>query len=188
MTILLVIQCKPNCLSDRTHGHIHVYQEGYRKTWIRLYTFLLFFLALVNLYPNVREIGTIYKNCTSNVRFYNNCYHPWSIALGEYINKIEPNCNFVSVLRHSVWLQLSWHFLDITFQLFLNTVWLRITKAGSAPEMRIWSILWIKSDSNWCIHVFILPTFEEYLDQTFPEKNRKLPQKFAIMNKLTADI
>ena len=32
-------------------------------------------------------------------------------------------------------------------------VWLRITDEGSVPEMRIWSILLIKSDLKWCIHL-----------------------------------
>ena len=41
---------------------------------------------------------------------------------------------------------LFWHFLDITFQLLNYFVWLRITYEGSVPEMRIWSILLIKSN------------------------------------------
>ena len=46
------------------------------------------------------------------------------------------------------------HFLDITFQLLLNYfVRLRITDEGSVPEMRIWSILLIKSDLKWCVHL-----------------------------------
>ena len=37
---------------------------------------------------------------------------------------------------------------------FLNLIlWLRITEEGSLPEMRIWSILLIKSDLKWCIHL-----------------------------------
>ena len=37
---------------------------------------------------------------------------------------------------------------------FLNCfVWLRITDEGSVPEMRIWFILLVKSDSKWCIHL-----------------------------------
>ena len=36
---------------------------------------------------------------------------------------------------------------------FLNYfVWLRITDEGSVPEMRIWSVLLIKSDLKLCIH------------------------------------
>ena len=30
---------------------------------------------------------------------------------------------------------------------------LRITDEGSVPEMRIWSILLIKSDLKWCTHL-----------------------------------
>ena len=44
---------------------------------------------------------------------------------------------------------------------FLNYfVWLRITDEGSVPEMRIWSILLMKSDLKWCIHLdlFCIPT------------------------------
>ena len=44
-------------------------------------------------------------------------------------------------------------FLGITFHLFKYFVWLRITDEGSVPEMRIWSILFIKSDLKWCIHL-----------------------------------
>ena len=37
---------------------------------------------------------------------------------------------------------------------FLNYfIWLRINDQGSVPEMRIWSILLIKSDIKWCIHL-----------------------------------
>ena len=32
-------------------------------------------------------------------------------------------------------------------------VWLRIADEGLVPEMRIWSILLIKSDLKWCIHL-----------------------------------
>ena len=32
-------------------------------------------------------------------------------------------------------------------------VWLRITDEGLVPEMRIWSILLIKSHLKWCIHL-----------------------------------
>ena len=37
---------------------------------------------------------------------------------------------------------------------FLNYfVWLRITDESSDPKMRIWSILLMKSDLKWCIHL-----------------------------------
>ena len=38
------------------------------------------------------------------------------------------------------------------FNLFNYIVWLKITEEGSVPEMRIWSILLIKSDQKWNIH------------------------------------
>ena len=47
-------------------------------------------------------------------------------------------------------------FFGITFLLFLSFfVWLRITNKGSIPEMhtRIWSILLMKSNWKWCIHL-----------------------------------
>ena len=44
------------------------------------------------------------------------------------------------------------HFLAFTFKLLIHFVWLRITDDGLVPEMRIWSILVIKSDIKWCIH------------------------------------
>ena len=45
---------------------------------------------------------------------------------------------------------LFWHVWDISFQLLKL---LRTTDEGSVPEMRIWSILLIKSDLKWCIHL-----------------------------------
>ena len=61
----------------------------------------------------------------------------------------------LGLLHHPFWLQLVLrHFWGIIFQPFLNnSVWLRITDEGSVPEMRIWSILLIKSDLKWCIHL-----------------------------------
>ena len=48
---------------------------------------------------------------------------------------------------------LFWHFWDITFQFLKLRFWRRIIDEGSLPEMRIWSILLIKSDLKWCIHL-----------------------------------
>ena len=45
------------------------------------------------------------------------------------------------------------YFWGITFPLLNYFVWQRITDEGSVPEMRIWSILWIKSVLKWCIHL-----------------------------------
>ena len=52
---------------------------------------------------------------------------------------------------------------SITFQLLNYFVWLRITDEGSVPELRIWSILLIKSDLKWCIHLSSLFLYFNYL-------------------------
>ena len=39
------------------------------------------------------------------------------------------------------------------FNFWNSFVWLRITDEGSLPDMRIWSILWIKSALKLCIHL-----------------------------------
>ena len=43
--------------------------------------------------------------------------------------------------------------VKLHFQCLKQLFWLRITDEGSLPEMRIWSILSIKSDFKWCIHL-----------------------------------
>ena len=48
---------------------------------------------------------------------------------------------------------LIWNFRAIIFNVWNHFVWLRITDEGSLPEMRIWSILLIKSDLKWCINL-----------------------------------
>ena len=48
---------------------------------------------------------------------------------------------------------LIWHVWDFTFQFLNYFLWQRITDEGPVPEMRIWSILLIKSDLNWSIHL-----------------------------------
>ena len=64
------------------------------------------------------------------------------------------NCNFVGLLHHPLWLRLlSVLFLALFFTFFNFFFWLRISDEGSIPEMRIWSILLIKSDLKWCIHL-----------------------------------
>ena len=39
------------------------------------------------------------------------------------------------------------------FNFYNFFLWLRITDEGPVPEMRIWSILLIKSVQKWCIHL-----------------------------------
>ena len=58
----------------------------------------------------------------------------------------------MGLLHHPFWLRLVFRLFGHQFQPFVNYfVWLRITDEGSVPEMRIWSILLIKSDLKWCI-------------------------------------
>ena len=45
------------------------------------------------------------------------------------------------------------HIWVIIFNFWNYFVWLRITDEGSLSEMGIWSILLIKSDLKWCIHL-----------------------------------
>ena len=45
------------------------------------------------------------------------------------------------------------HFWASLFNFLNYFVRLRITDEGSVPEMRIWSILFIKSELKWCIHL-----------------------------------
>ena len=69
--------------------------------------------------------------------------------------RIDSRRNSVGLLDHPFWLRLVFrHFWASIFQSCINyPVWLRITDEGSVPEMHIWSILLIKSDLNWCIHL-----------------------------------
>ena len=42
---------------------------------------------------------------------------------------------------------------SLFFKFFIYFPCLGITDEGSIPEMRIWSILYIESDSKWCMHL-----------------------------------
>ena len=59
----------------------------------------------------------------------------------------------IILLVKNVTFSLIWHFFWASFQLLMYIVWLRITDEGLVPEMRIWSIILIKSDLKWCIHL-----------------------------------
>ena len=57
-------------------------------------------------------------------------------------------------LHNPFWLKLISTLLGITLQLFVNVfLLLRITDEILVAEMFIWSILLIKSDLKWCIHL-----------------------------------
>ena len=45
------------------------------------------------------------------------------------------------------------HYWASLFNFYNFFLWLRITDEGSVPEMRIWSILLIKSVQKWCMHL-----------------------------------
>ena len=60
-------------------------------------------------------------------------------------DKIVWNCNLWVYYTIPFGFSLFWHVRDISFQLLKLLLWLRTTDEGSVPEMRIWSILWIKS-------------------------------------------
>ena len=47
----------------------------------------------------------------------------------------------------------TWYEQHLTYYADIYFVWLRITDVASVPEMHIWSILLIKSDKKWCIHL-----------------------------------
>ena len=74
----------------------------------------------------------------------------WFVAFGEHQNF--PCLKLIEIVILWVYytipfgFSLFWHFLVITFQLFILHVWLRITEEGSVPEMRIRSISLIYSD------------------------------------------
>ena len=59
-------------------------------------------------------------------------------------------------------------------------VWLRINDESSVPEMRIWSILLIKSDLKWLIHLVSRSLFS-YL--TGLDRKRMLSTQFYILYK-----
>ena len=91
-----------------------------------------------------------------NIRFDKTKYNIYIYVLRASklsVLKINWNCNFVGLLHHPFWLQLVLALSDHHFQLSSYLVWPRITDEGSLPEMRIWSIMLIKSDLKWCIHL-----------------------------------
>ena len=68
--------------------------------------------------------------------------------------KIDRNCNFVGLLHHPFWLELLLALLGHYFSTFSTTFFGEgsLTRV-QYPDMHIWSILIIKSDLKWCIHL-----------------------------------
>ena len=54
-------------------------------------------------------------------------------------------------------------FVTSSFQLFMLLCWPRITDEGSVPEMRICSILLMKSNLKWCIHLDLFLYFNHFI-------------------------
>ena len=81
----------------------------------------------------------------------------WFVAFGEHQNF--PCLKLIEIVillvHYTIPFGVSffWHFLVITYQLFILNVWLRITDEDSVPEMSIWSISRIYSDWKWRIHL-----------------------------------
>ena len=78
---------------------------------------------------------------------------------------------------------------DRYFQLLIYFVWPRITDEGPLPEMRIWSILLIKSELKWCIHLSRNLYFNYLVSDTAgglisPRGPQREHQNFPYLNKL----
>ena len=66
--------------------------------------------------------------------------------------KVDFICNFLVYYTVPFGLSLFRHFWASLFNFLNYFVWLRITDEGSVPEMRIWTIVLIKSDLKWWKH------------------------------------
>ena len=91
------------------------------------------------------------QNSRQVIAFYQTAVYPTS-KMGNIINW---KCLMLTKQRLCMWKCVIRCVTDILLICgrFVNFVWLRITDEGSLPEMRIWSILLIKSDLKWCIHL-----------------------------------
>ena len=81
--------------------------------------------------------------------------------------KIDWNSYFVGLLQHPFWLQLYLALFGHHIATFKLLCWFRITDEGPVPEMRIWSILLIKSDLKWCIPLSSKSLFTFVLSRWF---------------------
>ena len=89
------------------------------------------------------------------------------------------------LLHHPVWLQLVLALSGQHFNFWNHFVWRRITDEGSLPEMRIWSILLIKSDLKWCFH--LIRSLFLYYYQHFNTSQILATSVPAILFRLTVD-
>ena len=68
----------------------------------------------------------------------------------------------ILLIYYMAFLLASASFVTSLFNFLNNFVWLRITGEGSVPEMRIRSILLMKSDLKWCIHLGLFLYFNHF--------------------------
>ena len=59
----------------------------------------------------------------------------------------------MGLLHYPFWFQLVLASFGTSLSIFKLRFWLKITDEASVPELRIWSILLIKSDLKWCKHL-----------------------------------
>ena len=87
-----------------------------------------------------------------------NCWQ-WVIDITSFGKHLENSLKLIEIIILWVYYTIPFglsffrYFLALFFNFFNYFLWLRITDEGSIPEMRIWSILLIKSDLKWCIHL-----------------------------------
>ena len=90
----------------------------------------------------------------------------WFVSFWEHQNFLcwnYWNCTFVDLSYGIPFDSASFGTFVTSLINFLNYfVWLRITDEGSVPEMRILSILLMKSDLKWCIHLDLFLYFNYF--------------------------
>ena len=110
-------------------------------------------IALVDLYST----GTPKQQIKPVNRLLLTCREMWSIIFS-YENQCTQSWRSFFLLTLWVYytipfgFSLFWHF-RVNIFISNHFVWRRITDEGPLSEMRIWSILLIKSDLKWCIHL-----------------------------------
>ena len=121
---------------------------GFHVLYLGTFTVVLLFDAVVFFWRFIYLLKTlIYSEYGLLFSVTRQCSANGCWRKTDFINW---NCNFVGLLHHPFWLQLV---LVIIFNFWIYFVLLRITDEGSLPEIRISSILLIKSDLKWCLHL-----------------------------------
>ena len=88
-------------------------------------------------------------------KFYSRLRLMWSVLRASKLSVLKLIEIVISWVYYTI--LLAWASFGTFWPLFFNFfnyfLWLSITDEGSVPEMRILSILLIKSDLKWCIHL-----------------------------------